>query len=112
MSKTTRNLASGKPRKRTPLDRHTIEDNMVVNWPRMRRRFGIDPMWTPRPAVVEAITRGVRKGKLITRSRIRGDPARRPRAGHASARTTGIFVPLATEAVEEDRRAGKKRIIP
>lgn len=85
---------------------------MVVNWPRMRRQFGIDPMWIPRLAVVEAIMRGVRKGKLITQSHFRDEPARRPRAGHASARTTGIFVPLATEAVEEDRRAGKKRIIP
>jgi len=54
----------------------------------------------------------VPKGKLVTQSQIRVKLARDSNAKVACPMTTGIFVRIAAEAAEEDRRNGKSRITP
>jgi hypothetical protein len=69
-------------------------------------------MVIPRPLDVDAIMRSVRKGELITGSQIRERIATAARTDAACPLTTGLFVRMAAEVAEEDRRAGKKRITP
>lgn len=76
--------------------------------PRQRRRLGgARTLLIPRPADVERQMRRPRRGRLITQQQIRDALARRARADAACPITTGIFIRIAAEAAEEDRRAGK-----
>jgi len=96
--------------------------------------FGFGPgiLLIPRPSDVDAVIRKVRRGKLVTiqqiRARLAADFNSLPiaernaaltKAGVADRRAdsacplcTGIFLRIAAEAAEEDRRAGKTRITP
>ena len=99
------------------------------------KRHGPMKLLIPRPIDVDAVIRRVRKGRLVTVAQIREVLARDFNSQPASARRavacvdrlsdakelkassacplcTGIFVRIAAEAAEEDRRAGKKRITP
>ena len=101
----------------------------------MAKRLGPGNLLIPRPIDVDAVIRGIRKGKLVTVSQIRAKLAsdfnalptvsRRAaacyrinddsddfKAASACPLCTGIFVRIAAEAAEEDRSAGKKRITP
>lgn len=78
----------------------------------MQKRFGKGTMLIPRPLDVDALMRKARKGKLITSSQIRDELARQSKATCACPLTTGLFMRIAAETAEEDRRAGKKRITP
>lgn len=87
----------------------------------------------PRPIDVDRVIARVRKGKLITAALIRqcltaefnamDSKVRRAACDNAAGDSdytadsacplcTGIFVRIAAEAAEEDRRAGRKRITP
>jgi len=79
---------------------------------RMRKRYGVGTMLIPKPLDVDALLRKVRKGRLATSSSIRAKLAEDSGADHACPLTTGLFVRMAAEAAEEDRKAGKKRITP
>ena len=80
--------------------------------PRMQARFGKGHMLIPRPLDVDELIRRVPKGKLVTVFQLREELARQSRVETACPLCTGIFVRIAAEAAEEDRRAGKKRVTP
>jgi len=69
-------------------------------------------MLIPRPLDVDALVRQVPRGKLVTVNQIRARLAAQHGADVTCPMTTGIFLRIAAEAAEEDRRAGKNRITP
>lgn len=108
---------------------------LVATSPALAKRWGSGRLLIPRPIDVDAVISKVRKGKLVTvgqiRQRLATDfnrldlAARRAvtcgemsggsddcTAASACPLCTGIFVRIAAEAAEEDRRAGRKRITP
>lgn len=78
----------------------------------MRKRFGTGTMLVPGPRDVDALMRTVRKGSLITISRMREILAAKHMADVTCPLTTGIFVRIAAEAAEEEARGGKARVTP
>ena len=78
----------------------------------MQTNLGKGTMVIPRPLDVDGLIRRVRPGKLVTVFELRKELARRHKVDVACPLTTGIFIRIAAEAAEEDRRAGKKRITP
>src|SRR5579864_1546788 len=88
------------------------EAKIVQIPPRMQARFGTGTMVIPKPLDVDALIRQVPQGKLITVAQLRQELARRCKADVACPLTTGIFVRIAAEAAEEERRSGKKRVTP
>lgn len=69
-------------------------------------------MLIPKPLDVDALMRRVEKGKLVTASRIRSKLAKDHGADYSCPMTTGIFIRVAAEAAEEDRKAGRENITP
>lgn len=105
-------LAKGKTWRGKLEAEHPNHGKVVAIPPKMRKQYGTGTMLIPKPLDVDAVMRGVRKGRLITASQIRDRLAKAAGAGTACPLTTGIFVRIVAEAAEEDRRAGKKRITP
>jgi alkylated DNA nucleotide flippase Atl1 len=66
----------------------------------------------PTPMMVDEYVRTIPKGKLVTVGRIRQYLAKPFKADSTCPMTTGIFLRIISEAAEEDRQAGKKRITP
>ena len=93
-------------------EKHINHGKIVRVPPKMRKRYGTGTMLIPKPHDVEAVMRGVRKGRLITTVQVREKLAAAAGADSACPFTTGMFVRMVVEAAEEDRRAGKKRITP
>ena len=93
-------------------EEHLNHGKLVDTPPGMQKRYGKGKMLIPKPLDVDAALRKVKKGKLVTSSRLRAKLAADAGADNACPFTTGIFVRIAAEAAEEDRRAGKKRITP
>jgi hypothetical protein len=87
------------------------EPKIVDIQPRMAH-FGKGAMVIPRPLDVDRLIRDVGHGKLVTVFQLREELARRNHANVACPLTTGIFIRIAAEAAEEDRRAGAKAITP
>ncbi len=77
-----------------------------------QKRFGKGTMLIPRPRDVDTVMKKVRKGKLITTAQIRDQLATNAKATCTCPLTSGMFMRIAAEAAEEDRREGKKRITP
>src|SRR5215467_8302321 len=88
------------------------EAKIVQVPPCMQKRFGKGTMVIPRPLDVDALIRQVPKGKLVTVAQLREELARRCKANVACPLTTGIFIRIAAEAAEEERRSGKKIVTP
>ena len=88
------------------------EARIVAIPPRMQARFGKGRMVIPKPLDVDALIRRVPRGKLVTMLQLREELARRSRVNVACPLCTGIFVRIAAEAAEEERRSGKKAITP
>jgi hypothetical protein len=80
--------------------------------PKWRKRFGSGTMAIAHPLHVDALVRTVKKGKVITQAQLRARLARKYHAGTTCPLTTGIFLRIISEVAEEDRRAGKKSIVP
>lgn len=80
--------------------------------PAMQKRFGAGTILIPRPLDVDALIRSIPRGQLITQTHIRTLLAKRYGADVTCPLTTGIFVRIAAEAAEEDRRAGTQQITP
>ncbi len=76
------------------------------------RRMGGRKVLVPTPLMVDEQIRTVRKGKLITTGQIRKILAKKSHADSTCPMTVGIFLRIISEAAEEDRQAGKKRITP
>jgi hypothetical protein len=66
----------------------------------------------PTPMMVDEYVRTVPRRKLVTVGQIRQRLARPFRADSTCPMTTGIFLRIISEAAEEDRQAGRKRITP
>jgi hypothetical protein len=79
---------------------------------RMSKRWGSGTCAIPAPADVDAIMKGVRKGKLITINEIRERVAKSHGATIGCPVTCGIFSWIAAHAAEESAAAGAKRITP
>jgi hypothetical protein len=89
------------------------QEPKIVNIPpKMAKRFGTGRMLIPRPLDVDALIRKIKKGKLVTQDQIRKRLAKNFKADVTCPITTGIFVRIAAEAAEEDRRGGRKQITP
>ena len=88
------------------------EPKLVSIPPKMQKNFGRGMMLIPRPLDVDALMRRARKGKLLTVRQIRERLATLHRADTTCPLCTGIFVRIAAETAEEDRRAGRKQITP
>jgi hypothetical protein len=89
-----------------------VERKVVEIDPRMQKRFGKGTMVIPRPLDVDALVRGVGKGRLVTIGQLRERLARDAGANVCCPFTSGIFLKLAAFAAEEDREAGRKRVTP
>jgi hypothetical protein len=66
----------------------------------------------PTPMMVDELVRTVPRCKLITVGQIRQRLAQPFRADSTCPLTTGIFLRIISEAAEEDRQTGGKRITP
>ncbi len=80
--------------------------------PLWQKRMGKGTLVIAHPLDVDAQIRRVRQGRLLTQTQLRARLAGKYNADQACPLTTGIFVRIAAEAAEEDRRAGKKSITP
>ncbi len=96
---------------RQKLERHQ-QAKIVDIPPRMQRRLGRGTMVIPRPLDVDGLIRRVGQGKLVTVLQLREELARRSGVDVACPLTTGIFIRIAAEAAEEERRAGEKAVTP
>src|SRR5215510_12355575 len=88
------------------------EPKIVQIPPLMQARFGKGTMVIPKPLDVDALIREVPEGKLVTVTVLRERLARQYKVDVACPLTTGIFIRIAAEAAEEERRAGKKTVTP
>src|SRR6476646_1194210 len=88
------------------------EARIVAIPPRMQARFGKGKMVIPKPLDVDALIRRVPRGKMATVLQLREELAKRSHVNVACPLCTGIFVRIAAEAAEEERRAGKKSVTP
>jgi hypothetical protein len=80
--------------------------------PKWQKRYGQGTLLVPSPRDVDTLIRTVRKGDLITVSRIRQDLSAKYNSDMTCPLTTGIFVRISAEAAEEEARGGKQRITP
>ena len=112
MSKIQWKPAKGRTWKQKLVQEHPSHGKVVAIPVRMQKRLGQGTMIIPKPLDVDAMMRKATKGKLITQSQIRAMIAKAKNVTSACPLTTGIFVRIAAEAAEEDRRNGKKRITP
>ena len=107
------NKFTSRTRWRVKLEKPNVDLPKIVRVPtKWQKRFGSGTMVIARPLDVDALIRSVRKGKLVTQTQLRERLARKYHVDHTCPLTTGIFVRIAAEAAEEDRRAGKARITP
>jgi len=90
-----------------------VQEAKLVDVPaRMQRQCGSGKMLIPRPLDVDTLIRTVPRGKLVTVNQIRTRLAAEHHADVTCPMTTGIFIRIASEAAEEDRKAGKSRVTP
>lgn len=76
------------------------------------KRFGGRRVLVPTPLLVDQVIRKVGRNKLITVNQIRQRLAKDFDADSTCPLTTGIFIRIAAEAAEQDRREGKLQITP
>jgi hypothetical protein len=88
------------------------QEPKVVDVPPKMSRFGRGTMLIPTPRLVDDLVRKVPKGKLVTVGELRRKLAAEFEADVTCPLTTGIFVRIAAEAVEEDRANGRQRLTP
>lgn len=79
---------------------------------KMSRRWGEGTMVVPAPIEVDALMKGVPKGKLITINELRAALAAKHHVTFTCPLTTGIFCWIAAHAANEAEAAGAKRITP
>jgi hypothetical protein len=79
---------------------------------KMTARWGTGTMVIPAPLEVDALMKGVPRGKLTTINELRGALARKHGVDIGCPITTGIFAWIAAHAAEEAAAAGRKRVTP
>ena len=80
--------------------------------PRMQKRLGSGTLLLPSPHDVDDAIRAVRKGAVVSVSKICRDLAAKYATDSACPLVTGIFVRIAAEAAEEAAAEGRTRITP
>lgn len=85
---------------------------VVTGPPKWEKRFGGRSLLIATPFLVDGLIRKVPKRKLVTVKQIRERLAKDFNADSTCPLTTGIFIRIAAETAEEDRRGGKKQITP
>jgi len=88
------------------------QEAKFVEIPPKMQYLGKGTMVIPRPLDVDALIRKVRQGKVVTVPQLREELAKRNHVDAACPLTTGIFIRIAAEAAEEERRAGAKTVTP
>ena len=76
------------------------------------KRWGGRTMVLPAPREVDAVIRGIRKGRTATINELRATLAKKHGTETTCPITTGIFSWIAANAAMEDEAVGKKRITP
>jgi alkylated DNA nucleotide flippase Atl1 len=85
----------------------------VVEVPaKWQKQMGGRMVLVPTPKLVDAVIQKVPKGKLITANQIRGKLAADFKADSTCPLTTGIFLRIISEYMEEQRSKGEKNISP
>jgi len=85
----------------------------VVTGPKKwEKRFGGRKVLVPTPLLIDKLINKIPNGKLITITKIRERLARDFKADSTCPLTTGIFLRIAAEIAEEDKKEGKKKITP
>jgi len=79
---------------------------------KMSKRWGTGTVVIPAPTEVDEIMRKVPEEKLVTINEIRAVLARKHGATIGCPITTGIFAWVAANAAEEERKEGKKDLMP
>jgi hypothetical protein len=79
---------------------------------RMSRRWGAGTCAIPAPREVDALIRGIRKGRTATVNDLRAAIARKHGARIGCPITTGLFAWIAAHAAAQDEAEGRKRITP
>jgi len=98
---------------REKLENPPVELPKVVDVPKKwRKSQGGRRVLVPTPLMADEQIRTVRKGKLITVGQIRRRLAHEQKADSTCPMTLGIFFRTISEAAEEDRQQGKKRVAP
>ena len=85
---------------------------VVTGPPKWEKRFGGRRVLVATPLLVDGLIRRVQRGKLVTIGQIRQRLAKDFEADSTCPLTTGIFVRIAAEAVEEDLQMGRQEITP
>ena len=88
------------------------QEPKLVQVPPKMSQFGKGSMLIPTPKLVDSLIRKVPRRKLVTVGEIRKELARDFAADVTCPLTTGIFIRIAAEASEEDRKNGAKRFTP
>ena len=109
MTKTRRTYKSWREKLENPVAGLPKVVEVPEKW---RKSQGGRRILVPTPLMADEAIRTVRKGKLITHGRLRQHLARPHKADSTCPMTLGIFLRIISEAAEEDRRDGKKRITP
>jgi hypothetical protein len=112
MAKITWKLAAGKSWQDKLQREHPNHGKLVPVPERWRKRYGKGKLLIPRPLEIDALIRGVRKGRLVTQSQLREELAQRAGAVATCPLTTGIFLRIVAEAAAEEVTEGKKRVTP
>jgi hypothetical protein len=85
----------------------------VVDVPeKWQKMMGGRRVLVPTPLMADAEIRTVRKGRLITTGQLRRRLAEPQKADSTCPMTLGMFLRIISEAAEEDRQNGVKRITP
>ena len=101
-------MASANPKRMTWRERfETTREPRVVGDPRGRGSMLIS---TPRE--IDAVMRGVRKGKAVTVAQLMRKLADDHGTDATCPPTTGIFLRVVAEVAEEDLEAGRTRLTP
>ena len=79
---------------------------------KMTKAWGEGTIVMPAPIEIDAIMRGVPKGKLITLGEIQTQVAKKHKATIGCPITAGVFAGIAANAAEEALLEGEKRITP
>jgi hypothetical protein len=109
MTKTGRTYKSWREKLENPIAGLPKIVDVPEKW---RKSQGGRWVLVPTPLMADEEIRTVPKGKLITTGQLRQRLARRQKADSTCPMTIGIFLRIISEAAEEDRRQGKKRVTP
>jgi alkylated DNA nucleotide flippase Atl1 len=102
------------PGARTAVDKrdHAPPPRVEVQATARGANFPAGRMLISSPLEIDAIIRRIPAGRVVPLGRLRESLARSHRADYTCPLTTGIFLRVVAEAIEEERAAGRTRVAP